>query len=43
MNWVACGDRSDGYVWQCRKQINAKRHWCERLVSEKEAGSRMQT
>ncbi|XP_044185087.1 uncharacterized protein LOC114960844 [Acropora millepora] len=34
MKWEACGDRSDGYVWQCRKQINGKRHWCERSIRE---------
>ena len=25
MNWVERGDRSDGYVWECTKQINSKR------------------
>lgn len=34
LKWVACGDCSDGYVWQCRKQINGKRHWCERSIRE---------
>ena len=24
MNWVECDDRSDGFVWQCRKQIGKK-------------------
>ena len=26
MNLVKCEDRSDGYKWECRKQINSKRH-----------------
>ena len=34
MKWEACGDRSDGYIWQCRKQIDGKRHWCERSIRE---------
>ena len=28
------GDRSDGYVWACRKQVNGKRHRCERSIRE---------
>ena len=34
MKWVARGDRSNGYVWECRKQINGKRHRCERSIRE---------
>lgn len=34
MNWVRWGDRSDGYIWECRRQINGKRHRCERSISE---------
>ena len=34
MKWVGCGDRIDGYVWQCRKKINGKRQWCERSIRE---------
>ena len=26
------GDRSDGYVWECRKQLNGKLHRCERSI-----------
>ena len=26
MKWEACGVRSDGYVWQCRKQNKGKRY-----------------
>ena len=26
MKWEAWGDRSDGYVWHCRKQINGKKY-----------------
>ena len=25
MRWAKCIDRSDGYVWECRKQIGRKR------------------
>jgi len=28
------GDRSDGYVWECRKQSNGKWHSCERSIIE---------
>ena len=34
MNWVECDDRSDGFVWQCRKQIGKKRHRVERSIRE---------
>ena len=34
MNWVERGERSDGYVWECRKQINGKRHRSERSIRE---------
>ena len=34
MKWVARDDRSNGYVWECRKQINGKRHRCERSIRE---------
>lgn len=34
MKWVARGNRSNGYVWECRKQINGKRHQCERSIRE---------
>ena len=34
MNWVRRGDRSDGYIWECRRQINGKRHRCERSIRE---------
>ena len=34
MKLVEHGDRSDGYVWECRKQINGKRHRCERSIRE---------
>jgi len=31
MKLVESGDRSDGYVWECRKQINGKWHRCESI------------
>jgi len=34
MKLVESGDRSDGYVWECRKQINSKRYRCERSIRE---------
>ncbi|CAH3153938.1 unnamed protein product, partial [Porites evermanni] len=34
MNWVRRGDRSHGYIWECRRQINGKRHRCERSIRE---------
>ena len=34
MKLVESGDKSDGYVWECRKQINCKRHRCERSIRE---------
>ena len=32
MNLVKCEDRSDGYKWECRKQINSKRHRVEMSI-----------
>ena len=29
-----CSDRSDGYVWECRRQIGRKRHRTERSIRE---------
>lgn len=29
MRLVECGDRSDGYKWECRRQVNGKRHKVE--------------
>ena len=34
MKLVESGDRSDGYVRECRKQVNGKRHRCERSITE---------
>lgn len=34
MKLVERGDRFDGYVWECRKQINGKRHRSERSIRE---------
>ena len=34
MNCVECDDRSDGFVWQCRKQIGKKRHRVEKSIRE---------
>ena len=34
MKWVEGDDRSDGYVWECRKQRDGKRHRCERSIRE---------
>ena len=34
MNWVECNDRSDGYVWECRRQIGRKRHRVEKSIRE---------
>lgn len=34
MNWVRRGDRSNGYIWECSRQINGKRHRCERSIRE---------
>ena len=34
MKLVESGDRSDGYVWECRKQVNGKRHRCEKSIRE---------
>ena len=42
MKWVPRGNRSDGYVWECRKEINANGTGV-REVSERKVGSRMQT
>ena len=32
MNLVKCGDRSDGYRWECNRQMNRKRHRAELSV-----------
>ena len=37
MKLVRCNDRSDGFKWQCRRQINNKRHKVENSV---QSGSR---
>ena len=29
-----CSDRSDGYVWECRRQIRRKRHRTEKSIRE---------
>ena len=34
MKLVESGDRSDGYYWECRKQVNGKWHRCERSIRE---------
>lgn len=34
MKWVACSDRGDGYVWECRRQIGRKRHRTERSIRD---------
>ena len=34
MNWMECRDRSDGYIWECRKQIGQKRHRTEKSIRE---------
>ena len=35
MNWVECDkDRSDGFVWQCCKQIGKKTHRVEKSIRE---------
>jgi len=34
MKLVERGDRSHGHVWECRKQINGRRHRCERSIRE---------
>ena len=34
MNWVECDDRSDGFIWQCRKQNGKKRHRVEKSIRE---------
>ena len=28
MELVECTDRSDGYMWECRRQVNNKQHRC---------------
>ena len=32
MKLVESGNRSDGYVWECRKEVNGERHRCERDI-----------
>ena len=32
MNWVECSDRSDGYIWECCRQIGRKRHRVEKNI-----------
>ena len=32
MKLVESGNRSDGYVWECRKQINGKQHRYKRSI-----------
>ena len=34
MNWVQRGDRSDGYIWECKSHIDGKGHRCEKSISE---------
>ena len=34
MKWTECDDRSDGFVWECRKQIGLKRHRCQTSIRE---------
>ena len=34
MKLVESGDWYDGYVWECGKQVNGKRHRCERSIGE---------
>ena len=34
MKWFERGDRSGGYVWECRKQLNDNLHRCERSIRE---------
>lgn len=32
MKLIGCNDRSDGYKWECRRQINNKRHKVEKSI-----------
>ena len=34
MKWTECKDRSDGFMWECRKQIGRKRHRCQTSIRE---------
>ena len=34
MKWVECSDRSDDYAWECRKQLERKRHRHETGIRE---------
>ena len=34
MMFPDCSDRSDGYVWECRRQIGRKRHRTEKSIRE---------
>ena len=34
MKLVVIGDRPDGYAWECRKQMNGKRHRCGSSIRE---------
>ena len=34
INWVECSDRSDGFIWECRRQIGRKRHRVEKSIRE---------
>lgn len=34
MKWTECNDQSDGFVWECRKQIGLKRHRCQTSLRE---------
>ena len=34
MYWTECNDRSDGFMWECRKQIGRKRHRCQTSIRE---------
>ena len=43
MKLFESGDKSDGYVWECRKQVNGKRHRCERSIQEREVGLKKRT
>ena len=34
MKWTKCSDRSDGFLWECRKVISGKKHRTERSVRQ---------
>ena len=34
MNWMKCSDRSDGFIWECHRQIGRKRHRMEKSIRE---------